>query len=310
MLKEELKQWLDIFNNVTVPNLIKNGFKATPINAREGLANLTSGLTTEKPEVAQILDEVVITNDYNVPVRIYNPKPDEELPVLLQFHGGGHMGGSVTVYDPISRKLALATNHIVVSVEYRLAPENPYPTGLNDSYNVVKFIWKTLDDRNIKYKKELSLFGDSAGGAVIAGIVERAQYDKDIKIENQILLYPSLDYTVSKASTVENGTDYLLTRGKILWYFDNYFQNNESRVLASPLFGQMTNKIPRTLVMTAEYCPLRDEGIEYVEKLKKVGVETEFYNFENMIHTFMNMENLCKEECKALYSKINEFLKK
>ncbi len=303
----KLKAWLENFN-ITVKQLVENGFKPTPTNAREGLANLTKGLVTDIPAVEWVQDDLVIGGEYAVPVRIYHPAPEQALPVLVYYHGGGHMGGSVTVYDPICRKLALATQHIVVAVDYRLTPECPYPAGVNDAYSVVQNIWATLDGRELNYTPTLSIAGDSAGGALTASVSSKAQYDDNVVIAKQAMLYPSLDYTMDTPSIEENATGYLLQKGKIAWYFDNYFLNGEDRKQASPLYQPITDKIPPTLVLTAEFCPLRDEGIAYSEKVKNAGVEVEHYNFPDMIHTFLNMEDLVKEECELVYQKISDFL--
>ncbi|WED24053.1 alpha/beta hydrolase [Vibrio sp. JC009] len=291
-----------------VTQLVENGFKANATNAREGLANLTKGLVTDIPEVASIQDDVVIGGEYAVPVRIYNPEPTKALPVLVYYHGGGHMAGSVTVYDPICRKLALATNHIVVAAEYRLAPECPYPAGINDAYSVVQHIWTVLDERKVNYLPKLSIAGDSGGGALVATVSARAQFDDVVSIEKQVMIYPSLDYTMDSASMEENATGYLLQKGKIAWYFDNYFQNGEDRKQASPLYQPMTAQLPETLLFTAEFCPLRDEGIAYCEMAQAAGASVEHYHFNDMIHTFVNMEDLVKEECQLTYQKISEFL--
>lgn len=303
----KLQEWLKSFN-ILVTQLVESGFKATPTNAREGLANLTRDLVTEIPAVSWVQDDLVVGGEYSVPIRIYHPEPDKALPILVYYHGGGHMSGSVTVYDPICRKLALATQHIVVSVDYRLAPECPYPAGLNDAYSVVRHIWKTLDQRDISYLAMLSVAGDSGGGALTASVCAKAQFDPKVSIAKQVLIYPSLDYTMDTDSIIENGTGYLLHKEKIAWYFDNYFANGEDRKAASPLHQTVTAQLPETLLFTAEFCPLRDEGMLYCEKARQAGVEVEHYHFPDMIHTFINMENLVKQECELIYRKIGQFL--
>lgn len=303
----KLKPWLDEFNK-QLAILVENGFKSTPTNAREGLANLTFGLVTDIPDVKLILDDIVPSFQYNVPIRIYHPQPEKELPVIAFFHGGGHMSGSVTVYDPICRKLANASDHIVISSEYRLAPECPYPGAINDAYGVVKNLWPVLDNLGIKYKQQLSLTGDSGGGALVATISSIAQFDAGLDILKQIMIYPSLDYTMNSKSIEENAVGYLLQKEKIIWYFNNYFQNAENRKHASPLFGEFTENLPETLIFTAEFCPLRDEGIFYCDKVKKAGVKVKHHHFPDMIHTFMNMEDLVKEECTLVYATISQFL--
>jgi acetyl esterase len=241
-------------------------------------------------------------------VRIYHPAPEAELPVLIYYHGGGHMAGSVTVYDPICRKLALAARHIVVSVDYRLAPECPYPAGLTDAYQVVKNLWATLDGRKLNYQRRLAIAGDSGGGALCATVAHLAQYDAGVDIQRQILIYPSLDYTITSPSVAENGTGYLLQKEKIAWYFDNYFQHCEDRKSASPLFMEFSAGLPETLVVTAEFCPLRDEGVAYAAKVKAAGPHVEHLHLDDMIHAFMNMEDLAKTACATVYRRIAEFL--
>ncbi len=304
----KLQEWLKNFN-ILIAQLVESGFKATPTNAREGLANLTHNLVTDIPQVSWVQDDLVVGGEYAVPVRIYHPAPEKALPVLVYYHGGGHMSGSVTVYDPICRKLALATQHIVVSVDYRLAPECPFPAGLNDAYAVVQHLWKTLDGRGINYSAILSVAGDSGGGALTASVCAKAQSDPKVSIAKQVLIYPSLDYTMETDSITENGAGYLLHKEKIAWYFDNYFAGGEDRKAASPLYQVITDQLPETLLFTAEFCPLRDEGILYCEKARQAGAKVEHYHFPDMIHTFINMEDLVKEECELVYQKIGQFLK-
>ncbi|SCY14407.1 alpha/beta hydrolase [Desulfoluna spongiiphila] len=303
----KLEAWLKTFNAL-LAHLQATGFKATPTNAREGLANLTRGLVTTSPEVAWIQDDFIHSPAFKIPVRIYHPDPSRPLPVLVFFHGGGHMAGSVTVYDPIFRKTALATNHVVVAPDYRLAPECPYPAAVNDAYYTVKGVWGVLESRGLPYEPRLSIAGDSGGGALCATVAHLAQHDAGITISRQAMIYPSLDYTMEGASMDENAVGYLLETKKVLWYFDNYFQHSENRNAASPLHMEVTDKLPETLVITAEFCPLRDEGAAYVRKVEEAGVAAEQLHFHDMIHTFMNMEDLVREECEAVYTKIANFL--
>lgn len=302
-----LQPWLENFNR-QMAALIANGFKATPTNAREGLANLTRALVTDIPDIAWYQDDLVAGPTYDVPVRIYHPEPSTALPVLVYLHGGGHMAGSVVVYEPICRKLARAARHIVVSVDYRLAPECPYPTGVNDAYAVVKNLWPVLEARALNFTPRLSLAGDSGGGALCATVAHLAQFDAGVAIKRQALIYPSLDYTMHLPSIAQNAEGYLLERHKIGWYFDHYFLNAENRQTASPLYMAFTEELPASLVITAEFCPLRDEGFAYVEKVRQANVEVEHFHLEDMIHAFMNMEDLVKDACEAVYARIARFL--
>ncbi len=122
------------------------------------------------------------------------------------------------------------------------------------------------------------------------------------------MIYPSLDYTMSTPSIEENGRGCLLEAPRIQWYFDHYFLHGEDRHAASPLFGEFSARMPRTLILTAQFCPLRDQSYAYAEKLREAGVEVELHNFTNMIHTFMNLEKLCGDETERAYALIDEFL--
>lgn len=308
-LHPALAPWLENFH-ATANRRIKEGFKATPTNAREFLANLTKRYVTDIPNLPYIEDDLVPTTEFQVPVRIYHPAPAEKLPVLIYYHGGGHMCGSVTVYDPICRKLAVASNHVVVAVDYRLAPENPYPAGIKDCLGVARNIWPVLDARKINYKKEMSIAGDSGGGALTATICGMTQHEPGIKVRRQVMIYPSLDYTLSQPSVEENGVGYLLQKDKLIWYFENYLAHGENWKDASPLFWEITPNMPEALVITAGFCPLRDEGVRHVENLKKAGIKVEHLELEDQIHPFINMEDLVPEACKTMYETIGAFLRK
>ncbi|WP_318412748.1 alpha/beta hydrolase [Photobacterium leiognathi] len=305
-LTASLEQWLKTFN-LLMDGVIASGMPLTVATAREGLATITRELVTDIPDIALVKDTVIAER---IPVRIYHPQPEQALPVLLFFHGGGHMAGSVDVYDPICRKLALHSEHIVVSVEYRLAPEHPYPAAIDDGYLVLQSLLQALVRSELNFIPQLSIAGDSAGGALCATLARMAQFDDGIEIAKQVLIYPSLDYTLSFPSVNQNGVGYLLQQSRMDWYFSNYFQHNEDRRQASPVWGPYSMALPETLMITAEFCPLKDEGKAYVEALRKQEVNVEHVHFEQMIHAFLNMENITKKECEQAYQAIATFLKK
>lgn len=310
-LTPTLEAFLLNLNQSVVPALKQKGFRANVINAREGLAHLTQTYCPDAPKVAEILDDTIpSSNAYPVPIRIFNPNPKEALPVLLYFHGGGGMAGSVTVYDPILRRLANSTQHLVVGIEYRLAPENPYPAAEIDAKTVFEGILPLLKKRKIPHQPKIRIGGDSGGGALAASLAHTVQDECSSLLEALFLVYPSLDYTMSFPSYDKsiNGQGYLLESDKIAWYFNHYFSQGEDRHLASPLFAKISPHFPKTLLLTAEFCPLRDEGFAYVERLKKAGVDLHHHHFSQMIHTFMNMEALCQKETDKLYQIINQFL--
>ncbi|ASK33742.1 carboxylesterase [Alcanivorax sp. N3-2A] len=303
-----LRPWLDNLNQLMDAARASHA-TATPVNVREALANMTAALVSERPDTAWVGDAMVDTGAYPVPVRLYDPAPEKEKPVCLFFHGGGHMAGSITVYDPICRKLARASGQLVVSVEYRLAPECPYPRGLEDCLAVARHIWPTLEHKQRKVRRRLALVGDSGGGTLAASVSALARDDDALHIDKQVLIYPSLDYALEHPSIHENGRGYLLEEERIHWYFDAYFKPGDDRRAASPLHMGVNERLPETLVVTAGFCPLRDEALAYLERLDQARVPNQHLHLDDMIHAYLNLEDLVPEACAQTYRAIGGFLR-
>jgi acetyl esterase/lipase len=306
-LHPRLAEWLDGFN-LRLAQALDAGYKPTAIGAREALATLTDEWLAEGPDIAWVNDDTIAGADHVVPVRLYHPAPEEARPLLLFLHGGGHVAGSVSVYDPICRRLAAATGHIVVAPEYRLAPENPYPAGVLDAYAVAKGTFERLQARQLPFSRRLSVVGDSAGAALTATLCARLQYEPEVPLARQVLLYPCLDYTMASPSMIENGDGYFLTRARIAWYFDQYFQRGEDRRAASPLFMPIGPGMPATLVISAGFDPLCDEAGDYVRRLQEAGVSAQWRHFPDMLHAFLNMERMAATACEQTYRCIAAFL--
>ena len=304
-LDKNLEEWL-VAVNAQVAKLKEAGFEPTPISARESLANLTANFVEPGPEMS-VCETSVHGGEYSVPVRIYQPEQRCDGAAIIYCHGGGHMAGSVSVYDPICRRFAEACGRTLISVEYRLAPENPYPAALNDLLSVVRHLGAALDKKNISHNGRWILMGDSGGGALCASASRVLQHQPNT-IDAQVLIYPSLDYTMQTPSIEENGRGYLLEKEKIHWYFENYLQRAENPLLVSPLHGEFTRKLPASLVVTAEFCALRDEGVEYVRRVREGGANAEHLHFDDMIHAFLNVEKLVPETCAQVYRHVAEYL--
>jgi len=302
-----LQQWLKQYNE-TLAHWHAQGNILTPEIVRESMAALTRTFVTDIQELSFISDDIIDTGAHPVPVRIYHPDPSSSLEITVFFHGGGHMSGSIDVYDPICRKIALSANRIVIAVEYGLAPEYPYPAGIEDGAAVLDGCVGMLERLGMKHLPSLALIGDSAGGAMSATLAHRYQTAGEPKMDKLVLIYPSLDYSLSSPSTDRFGTGYLLEKDKIQWYFDNYFSNNEDRIEASPLYMEVTEHFPETMVVTAGFCPLCDEGIRYVQRLKEHGITTRHVHFEGLLHAFLNLENLVMDTCRACYHELGKFL--
>lgn len=306
-LHPNLDQWL-LGVNQQQALLDQSLTKITPKMMRKALAKMTDTHVTIKPDVETILDTTLATPALSVPLRFYDPAPEVASPVIVFLHGGGHMCGSVDVYDGICRKLAAASKQLVVSVEYSLAPESPYPAALDECAAVIRGLWQHLDEMGVRHERSLSLVGDSGGGALCATLSAQSQNDSSLPIQRQALIYPSLDYTLSSPSTESLAKGYLLEKERINWYFENYLQNAENRSEVSPLFMPLSKRFPSTLVITAGFCPLRDEGEQYVSYLLKAGAVAERYDEPSLIHAYLNLESLVPEACERTYNKIVRFL--
>lgn len=306
IISPKLKDFIDQVNSAAIT--AKNeGVIFTPELVRENL-NKLSVFVGEGPKLDYVQDNTLTTSSsINIAVRIYSPDPNNALPVVIHYHGGGHMCGGIELYDAISRKIAKAGNCIVITPEYRLAPEHPYPLGLNDCKYVLEHFQEVLID--LQWDGQVIIAGDSAGGAICTTLAMDSLENSNLKIDKQILIYPSIDYTLSSNSTKTNGNGYLLETKKVNWYFDHYFQHNEDRVKASPLCGKITNKLPKTLIFTAGCDPLRDEGIAYAGALTAAGVPVHHQHFESLIHAYMLLDSLLVEECQKTYQIMGEFIR-
>lgn len=280
-------------------------------NIRGGLRPRISG-KRKKPYVTW--DHKVISQGHLIPVRLFMKPGAVNRPVLLFFHGGGWVSGNIDSYDSVCTDMARLTGHTVVSVDYRLAPEHKFPQGLNDCYAVWEALLCEIDSFGIS-KEAITLIGDSAGGNLAAAVSLMAKDKGGIVPARQILIYPSAgndhSETSSFPSIIENGTDYLLTSKRLSDYMALYRSSdadNDNPYLA-PLLAEDVSGQPRTLIITAEFCPLRDEGEAYGEKLKAAGNDVTIYRMKDGLHGYMSLPSRFVHVRKT-YEVINVFLKK
>ncbi len=238
----------------------------------------------------------VLNGTHEVPVRIFLPgqETNHRLPVLLFFHGGGWVTGNIESYSPVCRALAQAVGCVVASVDYRLAPEYPFPTGLEDCYCAMQELLKNPWLLRAR-REDVTVIGDSAGGNLAAAASLMAFSRGGLIPERQILIYPATadDHSENSPfpSVHENGEGYLLTSKRVCDYMDLYLPDGESRrdPYAAPLNAPDLSKQPRTLVITAEYDPLRDEGEAYARRLREAGVPTQLYRMPDALHGFFSL---------------------
>jgi acetyl esterase len=228
-----------------------------------------------------------------VPVRAYRPKgagKDEALPALVYFHGGGWVIGDLDTHDVVCRTLANGARCAVFSVEYRKAPESPFPAAVDDCFCALKFVFENGKALGIN-STQIAVGGDSAGGNLAAVIALMAREAGGPALSLQLLIYPATDQRLGHPSIDSNGEGYLLTRKTMIYFRGHYLPREEEWTdwRASPLLAKSLVNLPPAFVMTAGFDPLLDEGRAYAERLKKEGVVTEYREYADMVHGFVTM---------------------
>lgn len=258
-------------------------------------------------------DRVVRSGDHAIPVRLFAPDGEGPFSLLLFFHGGGWVTGGIENYTGVCADLAKATGCTVASVDYRLAPEHKFPTAPEDCYTVAReFFLGRVPDVN---PDDITLIGDSAGGNLAAAVSLMARDRGEFLPKRQILLYPSTYNDHSEQSPFpsvrDNGTDYLLTSRRIQNVTLLYRSSDDdlSNPYFAPLLASDFSRQPRTLLITAEYCPLRDEGEAYGEKLRAAGNEVEAVRIPDALHAYMMLPPRF-EQVRQTYQIINAFLQR
>ncbi len=278
---------------------------------RAVLHNNTSKFKSKPIPFSNIKNMDIKTASNQVPVRIYTPDNGSNFPLIIYSHGGSWVSGNIDDYENICRKLSKNSNAIVVSVNYRLAPENPFPAGIHDVYNVLQWIYENAKSINGDASR-ICIAGDSAGGNISAAVSQMARDKGGPHITSQILIYPSTNiYKLNTKSWSNFGMDYNLTRENFEKFISLYIPKSEDRKneYASPLLSENFKGLPNTLIITAEFDPLRDEGEAYGSKLKDANVDVTFIRFKGVTHGFLSMDKITKKSDEAL-NEISTYLQK
>lgn len=224
-------------------------------------------------------------------VRVYRPEgaPDNA-PGLVFLHGGGWILGDLETHDALCRILAVRSDAVVVSVDYRLAPEHRFPAAVDDSERAWRHIHSNPEVYGVDASR-LAMGGDSAGGNLTAAVCRRLRDAGSAMPILQLLIYPATDFTASGGSMDQNATGYVLTRERIASMGEIYLGDpaNATHPDASPLLADDLSGLPPALVQVAGYDPLRDQGIAYARKLQAQGVDARLIEYPTVVHGFMRM---------------------
>jgi acetyl esterase len=258
-------------------------------------------LLPEKPAVA-ITYQLSIPSAYGpIPARFYRAtKERKPCPLLVYFHGGGFMLGTLALYDTACRRLSVQGNCAVLSVDYRLAPETQFPGAVLDSYAATRWASDKAQLLNIDPAR-IAVGGDSAGGNLAAVVAQMTLDSKDFQVALQVLIYPMTDQSRAYPSYERNATGYMLTTAALHWFMDNYIPDHEDRKdpMASPMLRPSLEGLPPALVISAELDPLVDENEAYARRLKEAGVPCDYVCFPGMIHPFFTLGGVVQDSARA-----------
>jgi len=261
----------------------------TPQEMRDALEERVR-LTGGAPEpVDQVVPGVVPGPAGPIAARIYTPKGGQAaLPGLVYFHGGGWARGSLQTHDIVCRSLATGAGCVVVSVDYRMAPEHRFPAAFEDSLAATRWVAEHAAELGIDPRR-LAVGGDSAGGNLAAAVALAARDAGGPSLVHQLLIYPVTDYNFDTRSYADNAEGYMLTRAAMQHYWRLYLRDGSDGAdfRASPLRARDFGNLPPALVITAEFDPLRDEGRAYADRLREAGTPVLYREYPGMVHGFV-----------------------
>lgn len=241
--------------------------------------------------VGEVLELRIPSTDATIPARLYRPNAKEHAGLTVFFHGGGFVIGSIESHDTVCRQLCNLTGAAVLSVGYRLAPEHKFPAAPDDCLQAVRWAALQTPDWALDPTK-LVLAGDSAGGTLAAVTALRLRDEGGPAVTGQLLIYPITDYhTPPTPSYIENANGYFLTRAAMIRFWREYLPREEdaSHAHAAPMRANDLAGLPRALVLTAEFDPLRDEGERFAHRLLDAGVPVTLRRQTGLIHGFFRM---------------------
>ena len=258
----------------------------------------------EPPAVASVTDLQADGPAGPIPLRSYRPahsSAEQALPVLVYFHGGGWTIGDLDTHDVLCRQLANGAACAVIAVDYRMGPENRFPAAVDDCFAALRWVHAHAAELMLDPRR-MAVGGDSAGGNLAAVAAIMARDAGAPNLDFQLLIYPATDQRRGAPSHTENAFGYLLEKPTMDYYVGNYIDDARHHTdwRASPLLHTDLKGLPRAFVLTAGYDPLRDEGLQYAQKLSEAGTPCALVSFPRQIHGFITMGKVIDEANTAV----------
>ena len=240
----------------------------------------------------------------NLPIRIYRPSEEINLPALVFFHGGGWVLNFLDIYEPALRKIAKNGNFVIIAVDYQKAPEHSYPAPLDDCYATLKWVIENAKDLGVDLAA-IGVGGDSAGGNLASSVALKASNEQLISLAFQLLIYPCNDYQMNYPSATNYSQGYGLTTQAMKWFWDQYLSKVEDQEdpYAVPVKANSLRGVAPAILIAAEFDPLTDDVKNYYQKLIKDSVPAIYREFAGQIHGFFNLSGVT-DDAESLYSEI------
>lgn len=298
-LHPQVKQFLEQLEAANAPAF----HELEPVQARAAYQQLVSMVPPPEGAIGGTRDLELDGAEGSIKGRLYWPEsPESALPVLVYFHGGGFVIGDLETHDPLCRGLCAASGCAVLAVDYRLAPEHPFPAAPDDCMAATLWIARKAQSLGLDASR-MAVGGDSAGGNIAAIVAQRIRDEGGPALRAQLLYYPATRVAEEPTqSMIDNAEGYLLTRNDMIWFLGHYLPDPAAIDMArlAPLQAERHDNLPPSRVVVAGFDPLRDEGVAYAEALKAAGSPVTLVEHADTIHGFMNFAGLFEGAAREL----------
>jgi len=281
----QAREVIDYLSRLDLPPIDR----MSPPEARRQYREVRAALRPPAPDLAVVRDLDAEGTSGKIRLRLYRPA-DDVLPALIYFHGGGWVVGDLDTHDVVCRQIAAQARAAVIAVDYRLAPEHPFPAAADDAWSATTWIAKHAAELGIDPKR-MAVGGDSAGGGLAAVVALMARDSRKLRLTLQVLVYPGTDLIREHPSHSTYAEGYLLTTAAMKWFVAQYAPTVDMREdwRASPLLAPWVHGVAPALIIAAELDPLLDEGEAYARRLQGARVPVEYHRLDGMIHGFITM---------------------
>lgn len=300
-LKPEINQYLTQRAAMGLPAVWQ-----ASLDEIRGNTHLHVALEQPLIDLFEVSKQKIIGLSSQLPIRIYRPSSDKNLPALVFYHGGGWVLNFLDIYEPALRKLAKAGEFVIVAVEYRKAPEHPFPAAFDDCFATLNWVIQNAESLGVD-RDRIGVGGDSAGGNLASAVAIKARDINLIRLCYQLLIYPCNDKDMNYQSATKYADNFGLTTKAMKWFWDQYLQSDEfeENPYAIPNKANSLKGVAPAIILNAEFDPLVDDGKNYHNKLLTDSVFSIYKEYKGQIHGFFNLSGIT-EDAELLYSDIAE----